>query len=215
MYTTDSFVTLIDKVDANAVLRKIEYAARTCYQSYDKMTPDSAVELIRRAIARGHESVLEHVQISFKVVCSRDVLAQWTRHRLASYSVESQRYCNYTKDKYDFGVGFIMPMNVTYEMAEKIEEAYAAAETAYKELIAMGAKPEQARAVLPNGAKTEFVWSANIREIRHFIALRTSAGAQPDIKKLAQDVIEILCALGLEVLIEDLIGESATYEKSY
>lgn len=190
--------------NAKNILRKLEYAARTCYRSFDKMDENSAEKLLSGAIKRGHESVLEHAQFTFEVICSRDVLAQWTRHRLASYSVESQRYCNYTKDKFD-GFKFIMPEGVTEDMASEIHEAIVEDIEHYENLIAMGAKPEQARSILPNCTKVQFIWSANVREIRHFIALRTSSGAQPDIAKLGHQLIQLLQEAGLGILIEDLI----------
>lgn len=200
----NSTINWYEKPDADKVLRKLEYAARTCYRSFDKIGEGSAEKLLSGAIKRGHESILEHAQFTFEVICTRDVLAQWTRHRLASYSVESQRYCNYTKDKFD-GFKFIMPEGVDEYMAAEIVQAIEEDIGHYENLIAMGAKPEQARAVLPNCTKVQFVWSANIREIRHFISLRTSPGAQPDIAKLATQLYNMLVEAGFGVLIEDLI----------
>ena len=203
MNIVNSYILPYETVDAENVLRKIEYAARTCYRSHDKMAEDSAKKLISNAIQRGHESILEHVQLTFKVVCSRDVLAQWTRHRIAAYSVESQRYCNYSKDKFD-GFTFIMPENITEDMKAEIRQAIEEDVEHYLNLLALGAKPEQARSVLPNCTKTEFIWSANIREIRHFIRLRTSEGAQPDIAILAHKLLNYMVDAGLGVLVEDL-----------
>ena len=199
----ESSIRLYEPLEAEHLLRKIEYAGRTCYRSFDKMTDNSANKFIEMAIQRGHESILEHASVTFEVVCSRDVLAQWTRHRLASYSVESQRYCNYTKDKFD-GFTFIMPENVTTEMANEIKCAIKEDVEHYNNLLDLGAKPEQARAVLPNCTKTQFIWTANIREIRHFIKLRTATGAQPDIVKLAEQLRDILLDNNLGVLIQDL-----------
>lgn len=200
-----STINLYEPIDSSALLKKIEFAGRTCYRSFDRMSDNIAgtETFIANAIKRGHESILEHVSITFQVICSRDVLAQWTRHRIASYSVESQRYCNYTKDKYA-GLVFIMPEGVTDEMAAAIEEAMRQDEVYYNRLIEMGAKPEQARAVLGNCTKTEFIWTANIREIRHFIKLRTAPGAQPDIVKLATQLKNLLIENNLSVLVNDL-----------
>lgn len=203
MNIINSDIILYEPIDAIKLLEKIEYAARTCYRSHDKISEGSAVKLISNAIARGHESILEHVQLTFKVVCSRDVLAQWTRHRIAAYSVESQRYCNYSKDKFN-GFTFIMPENITDDMKAEIYQALEEDVNHYLNLLALGAKPEQARSILPNCTKTEFVWSANIREIRHFIALRTSDGAQADIAVLAHKLKNILINNGLGVLVEDI-----------
>lgn len=198
-----STVNLYEPINAHDILTKIEYAGRTCYRSFDNIGDNTAEGFIQRAINRGHESILEHVSITFEVICSRDVLAQWTRHRLASYSVESQRYCNYTKDKFD-GVRFIMPEGVSEDMANEIYQALEEDIEHYNNLIAMGAKPEQARAILPNCTKTQFIWTANLREIRHFIALRTAPGAQADIVKLANQIKELLIANGLQIIVADL-----------
>lgn len=200
-----STINLYEPIDSSALLKKIEFAGRTCYRSFDRMSDNIAgtETFIANAIKRGHESILEHVNITFQVICSRDVLAQWTRHRIASYSVESQRYCNYTKDKFD-GLTFIMPLNVNEDMAAEIRQAIEEDIEHYNNLIAMGAKPEQARAVLGNCTKTEFIWTANIREIRHFIKLRTAPGAQPDIVKLATQLKNLLIENNLGVLVNDL-----------
>ena len=203
MYIQHSTINLYEPISSESILKKIEYAGRTCYRSFDKMTDESAEGFIRRAISRGHESILEHVNLTFEVICSRDILAQWTRHRIASYSVESQRYCNYTKDKFS-GFKFILPEDIDEDMEAEIGQAIIEDMRHYENLIAMGAKPEQARAILPNCTKTQFIWTANLREIRHFIALRCSAGAQPDIKKLANQLKQHLIDAGLGVIVEDL-----------
>lgn len=205
MSWAQSTINLYEPISGADILRKIEFAGRTCYRSFDKLSNDitNTEKFIANAINRGHESILEHATITFQVICSRDVLAQWTRHRLASYSVESQRYCNYTKDKFD-GFTFIMPEGVTEDMELEIRQAISEDVEHYNNLIAMGAKPEQARAVLPNCTKTEFIWTANIREIRHFIKLRTAPGAQPDIVKLAIQLKELLVQNNLGVLVQDI-----------
>lgn len=203
---TQASVEPYEYIAANDILRKIEYAGRTCYRSFDKCTDniEDTKKFITNAIKRGHESILEHANITFQVVCSRDVLAQWTRHRIAAYSVESQRYCNYTKDKFD-GLTFIMPLHVSEDMAAEIRQAIEEDIEHYNNLIAMGAKPEQARAVLGNCTKTQFIWTANLREIRHFIKLRTAKGAQPDIVELATQMYDILCNAGLKCIVADLM----------
>jgi thymidylate synthase (FAD) len=205
MHWVTSSIQPYERIVADDILRKIEYAGRTCYRSFDKCTGniEDTKKFIANAIKRGHESILEHVNITFEVVCSRDVLAQWTRHRIAAYSVESQRYCNYTKDKFN-GFTFIMPYGVNEDMAAEIRQAVEEDVEHYNSLIAMGAKPEQARAVLGNCTKTQFIWTANLREIRHFIKLRTAAGAQPDIAVLAEQVYNILYNSGLQCIVEDI-----------
>ena len=223
MHWIESKIELLPTIDANSILKHVEFACRMCYKSHDKITEHSAEKLIKHCLTAQHESVLEHVQLSFQVVLSRSTLAQWTRHRIASYSVESQRYCNYTKDKFSNEITFIKPhwysqipfdvefgsmtdkQKQIWSMWSTINAAAHEAEENYELLINLGAKPEDAREVLPNMTKTEMVWSANLREIRHFIKLRSSHHADPNIRKLAVQLIAILQQHGLGILIEDLV----------
>ena len=86
-------VELIDDIDSTAIMQKLERAGRVCYKSEGNIKPDSAEKFLRNIIKRGHESVIEHVSISFKIICDRGVTHELVRHRLASYSQESTRYC--------------------------------------------------------------------------------------------------------------------------
>lgn len=226
MKWTKPSIRLLSHFDSKEVLRQIEYACRTCYQSYDKIGEGSAEKLIKNCLARGHESVIEHVQLSFEVVCSRACLAQWTRHRLSSYSVMSQRYCNYSKDKFGGEIEFIIPSWFTgdpdadilcgevgsddYETFcrwQLFRDTVDRIETNYMYLVNRGTKPEDARGILPNCAATKMVWSANLREIRHFIKVRTTAGAQSEIKQLALGIVELMRQNGLGILVDDLVED--------
>lgn len=103
-------VELVDKdYDFTQALKKIELAGRTCYKSEDLITEDSYQRFIQSLIKRGHESVIEHVSLSFKVVTNRAISHEIVRHRLASYSQESTRYCAYHKDKFSNELSYIMP----------------------------------------------------------------------------------------------------------
>ena len=93
---------------SSAALQLIESAGRTCYQSKGHCDPET---FIRRLIQRGHESVLEHASASFRIICDRGVSHELVRHRIASYSQESTRYCNYQKS----GLQFIEPPDLTSE----------------------------------------------------------------------------------------------------
>ena len=85
-------VIILDDVRGDDVLRKIEQCGRTCYKSENKITDSSAEQFVRNIIQRGHESVLEHVNITVKFICDRGVSHEIVRHRIASYSQESTRY---------------------------------------------------------------------------------------------------------------------------
>jgi thymidylate synthase (FAD) len=92
-------------------LQKIELAARTCYKSEDKISPDgeSAKKLVKNLIKSGHEAMLEHGSLSVKFICDRGVSHELVRHRIASYAQESTRYCNYGKDKFGNSITVIEP----------------------------------------------------------------------------------------------------------
>jgi thymidylate synthase (FAD) len=180
-----------DDIDGEEVLKKIEKAGRTCYKSEEKITADSARKFIKKILAMGHESVIEHEKVSVRVICDRGVTHEIVRHRLASYSQESTRYCNYTKDKFGKEISVIEPCfwnSVSEEDKVKKKtwkEAMEAAEKAYFRLIELGASPQEARSVLPNSLKTEIVMTMNLRQWRHFFRLRTAQGSHPQMREIA------------------------------
>lgn len=211
MKITTPSIGFIDIVRPDEIMRKIEYACRTCYQSYDKTSEGSAQRLIKSCILRGHESILEHQSLTFAITCSRACLAQWTRHRISSFSVESQRYCNYGKEQWGRDITYIQPWFARTEdyddrVIEEWEMACEDAETAYFAMLDMGAKPEDARGVLPQDTATHMVWTANLREIRHFLTVRSAPSAQYEIRMLAKSLAKLMYDAGLGIFIEDLIS---------
>lgn len=145
-------------------------------------------------IKRGHEAVLEHCSFTVKFICDRGVSHEIVRHRLASYCQESTRYCNYGKDQFGSEITVIEPcyLNENTFAYDEWKEACRRAETAYFNLLNWGLSPQEARAVLPNSLKTEVVMTANIREWRHFLRLRTSTGAHPQIREIATPLLREL-----------------------
>ena len=91
------YFEILSEIDGVSILKNIERVGRTCYKSEDKITDDSAEKFVRMIIDRGHESVLEHEKITVLFVCDRGVSHELVRHRIASFSQESTRYCNYSK----------------------------------------------------------------------------------------------------------------------
>lgn len=167
-------------------LRILELAGRTCYKSEDKITPETAEPFIARIVASGHESVIEHASATVRFVCDRGVTHEMVRHRLASYSQESTRYANYAKDRFGSEITVIRPCfwkEGSPEYAAWLS-AMEAAERAYLALIQAGAKPQEARSVLPNSLKTEIVMTANMREWRHVFRLRCDTPAHPQIREV-------------------------------
>ena len=190
---------IMSLVDGKAVLNHIEKCGRVCYKSEDKITETSAAAFVAGIIKRGHEAVLEHFNITVKFICDRGVSHELVRHRLASYCQESTRYCNYSKDKFgnqitciDLATGFSYDLDdendrKKYEVWQKAMEA---AEQYYFQMLELGAKPEEARSILPNSLKTEIVMTMNLREWRHFIRLRSANAAHPQMRQVSDLILK-------------------------
>jgi len=182
-------------------LEILEAAGRTCYKSEDKITEGSAEKFVRMIIKRGHLSVIEHAYMSVRFICDRGVTHEIVRHRLAAYSQESTRYCNYKG-----GVTFILPPWIRLPEGNYHEEdvndlfpeycpeydwfnAMLYTEVKYQTLVSAWS-PQQARSVLPNSLKTEIVMTANLREWMHVFKLRTSKAAHPQMRELMVPLLE-------------------------
>lgn len=176
-----------EEINPQKIMATIERAGRTCYKSENNITEGSAEKFIRNIIASGHESVIEHEKITVRFICDRGVTHELVRHRIASYSQESTRYCNYSGDKFGNEITVIEPCfwdkndekyKIWVKTMENIEKDYFA-------LIKAGAKPEEARSILPNSLKTEIVVTMNLRSWRNFFKLRTSMRAHPQIREIS------------------------------
>lgn len=183
---------ILDIKDGAEILRNLEHWGRVCYKSESKITPDSAEGFVRRLIERGHESVLEHEKITVRFIVDRGVSHELVRQRLASYSQESTRYCNYSKDKHQRKVTFIRPFfwESDPEKMEVWKKAMQSAEDAYLALMDLGANAQEARSVLPNSLKTELVATMDLREWRHVLRLRTSPAAHPQMREVMCPLLE-------------------------
>lgn len=180
------------------LLQDIERIGRVCYKSEHRITSSSAAPFVRNLIARGHESVLEHISITVRFITDRAIANELVRHRIAAYSQESTRYCNY-KDK----IEFIYPKNVSDKQLQLIMEACACAATTYQALIADGATPEIARDVLPLCTKTELIATYNLREWRHILRLRTDKAAHPKMRELMQTLLQFFQGL-VPIIFDDI-----------
>lgn len=191
MILTRASAKLEGDVDGMEILKALERAGRTCYKSEHKITDDSAKKFVAGVIRKGHESVIEHEKLTARFICDRGVTHEKVRHRIASFSQESTRYCNYKG-----GVEFIIPCWMEgvepgeYEQGvdHALGELSSGADRWFKscmhdeaEYIALltedGWTPQQARSVLPNSLKTEIIMTANLREWRHFFKLRAEGVA--------------------------------------
>lgn len=201
MKVIEPSVELLTNFGGDEVMKFIEKCGRTCYKSEANITETSATQFVRNLIKRGHESVLEHFSLTFKIVCDRGVMAELTRHRHMSFSVESSRYCDYKG-----GVQFISPFAQGTLNFVSWENLMIQAELFYKHLRANGAPPELARSVLPMSLATEMVVTANLREWRHVLKLRTSPKAHPQMRQVAGMILDVLKAK-LPVVFEDISHE--------
>jgi len=193
-----------DEIDGEKILKNLERYGRTCYKSEDRITPDSAKSFIKRILEHGHEAVIEHEKVTVRVICDKGVTHEIVRHRLASYSQESTRYCNYKS----WGMQVIEPFFfVGDEKKYHVwKEAMLACEKAYNTLIELGAPPQEARSVLPNSLKTEIVITYNLREWRHFFKLRCSKRAHPQIREIAVPLLKEF-QKRIPVLFDDIPAE--------
>lgn len=203
-------VELINPTSYEMALNTIEIAGRTCYQSEDKMTDDSAEDFIRRIIQRGHESVLEHVSVTARFICDRGVSHEIVRHRIGAYSQESTRYCNYSKGKFGGEITVIRPCfladyatGYAGDAEDQWYDSCLGAEYNYFHMLEIGATPQEARSVLPNSLKTTLIVTYNIREWRHFFRLRCDPAAHPQMQQVAKMARELLTER-YPVFFEDL-----------
>lgn len=199
-------VEILGNPDPRQMLRNMEAAGRVCYKSEANIKENTAGPFLRRLVQSGHESVIEHEKLSVKIICDRGVTHEIVRHRIASYSQESTRYCNYTKDKFGNELTFIKPLfwdegDTCYTLWK---EQMASIEKGYFAIIEAGATPEEARSVLPNSLKTEIVVTMNMREWRHFFRLRGSKAAHPQIREIVRLLLPKFREL-LPDLFEDIV----------
>lgn len=184
------------ELNEGEMLKAIERAGRTCYKSENLVSEESAKKFVTNILKLGHESVIEHEKITVRVICDRGVSHEIVRHRIASYSQESTRYCNYCNDRFGNVLTFIEPCFFSSDSEEDIKnkqiwlDTMAMIEKNYNMLIENGAKPEEARAILPNSLKTEIVVTMNLRAWRHFFKLRADKSAHPQIREIANMILD-------------------------
>jgi len=164
--------------------RLIEKAGRTCYKSEPKGAPE---RFVRKLVEHGHEAMLEHYSITVRFVTDRGVANEIVRHRLASFAQVSTRYVDYGTDD----IAFIRPVDIPAGSlgSRYWIQACQCSEYAYQQMRLLGLPPEECRSVLPLCTATELVMTANLREWRHFIALRAdgvTGKPHPDMERLAR-----------------------------
>lgn len=183
--------------NGHAILKSIASAGRVCYQS--EANGKSDADFVRAIVRRGHESVIEHEKLSVRIICDRGITHEIVRHRVASYSQESTRYCNYSNDKFGAEITYIdisrgielcpvtsrLAPEVIAEILSEWMLACLDAERHYMRMLELGASPQIARSVLNNSTKTAIVVTMNLREWRHFFRLRCAPAAHPQMRQVA------------------------------
>lgn len=203
-------LTPVKELEYNKCL--IERAARNCYKSEEYLGVDTD-NFINKIMNLGHLSVIEHRSITVKFVIDRSASHQLVRHRLAAYSQESQRYCNYSKDRFGGKLGVICPPKIqaNSEIFEEWKTLCEADYAFYVKACNAGIPAEDARSKLPNGCKTEVVSTFNLRVWRHVFKKRAlDMHAQWQIRSVMQNALQILaqhCPLFFDDLCDKLQGK--------
>lgn len=190
----------VENFDGKKIMKNIERACRTCYRSENLIDEESYKRLLRNCLNRGHESILEHEKITVRMICDIGVYKDLTRHRFGSFSIESTRYCNYSKDKFENNIKFIKPVFYTPGTIEEYddpikkndclktqywERCMKFIESDYMDMTnIVGAKPDELRMLLPHSTAAEVTMTANIREWRHILSLRCAKMTHPAIRQL-------------------------------
>lgn len=188
--------------------KHIEWAGRVAYKSEDRITPDSAGPFVRKLLKLGHTPVFEFASASVLVICDRGVSHQLVRHRAGfSYMQESTRFCNYSKDKFGSEITVIGPPGLGRCYADW-KRACIDAEMRYLMLLHKGVSPQIARSVLPNSLKTEIAVTANFTAWRHFLKLRLSPKAHPQMREIADMIRGILVGVAPNVFADFAEGEN-------
>ena len=175
----------VENFDGVKIMKRIERACRTCYRSEDKISDESYKNLLTNCLNRGHESVLEHEKITVRIYSDIGTYKDLTRHRFASFSVESTRYCSYNKDKYGNEIAVVNPVYMEdKEVFETWKKAVEDIEKAYMKMKELGASTDMCREILPHSTAAEYTMTANIREWKHILELRTTNHVHPAIRQV-------------------------------
>lgn len=184
-------VEIMTPLDKDAILKHLELCIRNCYKSEDKIEPGSAEKMIKKIIELKHEAMLEHFAVTVRLLTDIGVYKDLTRHRIASFAIESTRYCNYSKGKFGGELTVMQPpvlqqgtpeYDLWFQTMETIEKNYNA-------LSNMGYKADVCRMMLPHSTAASVIMTANLREWRHIFKLRTAKAAHPTVQSIMKKVL--------------------------
>lgn len=184
----------IDLAHGTALLHKIEYMARISHRSEEAQTPHTWEKFIKAVvIGHGDWSVTEHASATVIFRIDRAICMEMVRHRLFSYTMESTRFVNGRKS-YPHGLEFIMPSVFNEPQCQDIRVSWeigcSHAESEYFRMLDTGARPQEARSVLPNALAATIAVTGNFRNWRHFFLMRTSKETHPDFKAVTIPLLE-------------------------
>lgn len=170
--------------------------ARTCYnagspidmhEDIENISEDKKLKLVKSCIESGHDSVLEHTQFTFAIEgMSKASSVQLLRHRHASFSQQSQRYCTFQEDK----LNYVVPVKIknNTEALNIFQNTMNIISKAYSDLLELGIPAEDSRAVLPNACETNLVVTLNLREFMHICSLRLCSKSQLEIRQVVKEM---------------------------
>jgi thymidylate synthase (FAD) len=189
---------------------KLESIGRVSHKSEDQMDENSVGPFLKGLISKHHESVLEHASATVMIRCNRGVSHELVRHRMASFTQESTRYCNYSKGKFDGELTFINPKAFDWKSDSGYMTRWTnlmkSAEDNYLAMISEGCTPQEARDILPTALKTDVIITANIREWRHILSIRSTKDNHPQMREI---MVPLLFDFdkGIPFLFEDLLDK--------
>lgn len=194
------------------ILKRLELFGRVCYKSEDRITDESAAKFVRLISEKRHLSIFDHAYVSVRFVVNRGFTHELVRHRLAAYSQESTRFCNYSKVKFGGHVTFIIPPFLDVEPGIYDVNDYRVwevgtdnglwldsmlqCENSYHKALERGWSPQEARGLLPIDLKTEIIMTANLTEWKHVFKLRASHAAHPQMREI---MIPLLAEFSIEL----------------
>lgn len=200
-----------DVDDPNAyrdILKEITECGHVAYQSEQLVTDESAERFVKRLIRDGHESVLEHVSMRVKFTVDRGFSHELVRHRLASFTQSSTRFCNYSQDRFGNEITVIRPcfLDNSSGAFNTWSRAMVDCENAYFMMLNQGCTPQEARTVLPNSLKTEVIMTTNLRELRHILNLRAAGVTGKPHPQMLEIMVPLLNELKLKMplIFEDI-----------
>lgn len=188
-------ITPITPLNGQAILKRIEEIARTCYRSEDKITADgkSAEQIVKALTNAGHWAMLEHATISMRYLSNIAAYKDLTRHRHGSYAIESTRFCNYNKGKFGNEIKFLEPVEISKDHYKYTIwlGAMCYAEQSYMNMAKLGATADELSLMLPQSTAAEFVITANLREWNHIFSLRAVGHSRPCVREIMIPTLEL------------------------